>query len=179
MFIEYWKDIPGFDGCYQVSSLGRVRSVKFNKIVFLSISFSTRYGVLTLFKNGKRHYRKIHRLVAEAFIPNPNNLPQVNHKDENPMNNSVDNLEWCDASYNCNYGTRISRMAQSLTNHSVPLKYKAVQQFDIDGNFIKEYCSIKYVKEDKYNPSTVCNCCRGRTKTAYGFIWKYKNKEAS
>lgn len=172
---EIWKDIVGFEG-YQVSSLGRVRSFK-GTIRVLSPNKSSRYCQVTLFREGERHYRKIHRLVAEAFIPNPNNLPFVNHKNEDKTDNRVENLEWCDAKYNNNYGCRIMRMASSLSGKDIPLKYRAIEQIDFNGNIVRTYEAIKQVVEHGYNQSTICNCCKGRTKTAYGFYWRYR-KEA-
>lgn len=172
---EIWKDIPGFEE-YQVSSLGRVRSLK-GTIRVLSQSKSSRYCQVTLFREGERHYRKIHRLVAEAFIPNPDNLPCVNHKNEDKTDNRVENLEWCDAKYNNNYGYRSMKMALSLSGKDIPLKYKAIEQLDLDGNIVHTYQAIKQVVDYGYNQSTICNCCKGRTKTAYGFYWRYK-KEA-
>lgn len=113
---EIWKDVVGFEGLYQVSNLGNVKSLP-------KYTYSKGYPqlrkekLLKPGKTGKRHnylavvlndgkQYKVHRLVAQAFIPNPNNFPQVNHKDENPANNSVDNLEWCSNQYNCKYSGR-------------------------------------------------------------------------
>lgn len=120
---EIWKDIEGYEGLYQVSNLGRVKSldkyinsgIKNNSYVkrkekILKLKFNQGYYEVTLTHNHKRRFCKVHRLVAQAFIPNPNNFPQVNHKDENKLNNCVENIEWCDAKYNCNYGTRNSKI---------------------------------------------------------------------
>ena len=122
---EIWKDIDGFGGCYQVSNLGRVKSldrnVKGNKSNYIRIgkilspkTHRNGYLCVVLCKDriGKMYY--IHRLVAQAFIPNPDRLPQVNHKDENKTNNNVENLEWCSAEYNTNYGTANDRRCESL-----------------------------------------------------------------
>lgn len=111
---EVWKDIKNYEGCYQISNLGRVRSLTrkvktFNGVrtskgqLLKPLKTNTGYYRVDLKQNQKDKYMSIHRLVAEAFIPNPNNYPCVNHKDNNPQNNCVDNLEWCTQSYNVKY----------------------------------------------------------------------------
>lgn len=116
--IEEWRPVVGYEGLYEVSSYGRVRSLdkydsmnRFLRGRILRL-FTDGLGYLRaqLYSNSKRKSFLVHRLVAEAFIPNPDNLPQVNHIDENPSNDNVDNLEWCDGKYNVNYGTRIDRI---------------------------------------------------------------------
>ena len=105
--MEIWKDILGYEGLYQVSNYGRVRSLKYGKEKILKQQINTDgYLHIDLYKNKKRKNYNVHRLVTIAFLENPNNYPQVNHKDENKQNNHIDNLEWCDYKYNCNYGTR-------------------------------------------------------------------------
>lgn len=94
------------NGLYQVSNLGRIRSIKNGTKIKKQYERPNGYMQVCLYQNGKITTYKTHRLVAEAFIPNINNLPEVNHKDENKINNCVDNLEWCTSSYNKNYGTR-------------------------------------------------------------------------
>ena len=117
MLLEIWKDIEGYEGLYQVSNLGRVKSLKVSKIkserIRKSYQQSSGYISIVLCKNGKVTNHKIHRLVANAFIDNPDNLPEVNHMDEDKTNNCVDNLEWCDSSYNKNYGTRTEKFIRS------------------------------------------------------------------
>lgn len=127
--MEVWKDIQGYEGLYQVSNLGRVRSLERitkrfngfkiceykdgNKILKLSKN-NKGYLTIGLCKDGKEKKCKVHRLVAQAFIPNLYGLPQINHKDENKENNIVSNLEWCNNKYNSSYGTRGKRISEKL-----------------------------------------------------------------
>lgn len=119
--IEEWRTIVGYEGLYEVSNTGQVRSLdkydsinRFRKGRILTLYTETGgYLKVGLSSNGKTKKYLVHRLVAEAFIPNPDNLPQVNHIDENPSNDNVDNLEWCNAKYNSNYGTRNDRIRNS------------------------------------------------------------------
>ena len=114
---EEWRDIKGYEGLYKISSYGRVKSLRNNhgkyREKILSPGKCRDYLYVILCKNGKNKPYKIHRLVAEAFIPNSNNYKEVNHKDENKQNNSISNLEWCDRKYNCNYGTAKERMIET------------------------------------------------------------------
>ena len=172
---EIWKDIEGYEGLYQVSNLGRVRSLRRNIILRQSIERNG-YERILLYKNkGYKHFL-IHRLVATAFIPNPNNLPQVNHKDENKLNNCVDNLEWCTQEYNHNYGTINIRISQKLLNHKS--RSKIVLQYTLDGTFIKEWKSTMDVQRNLgFAQSHISECCRNIIKTAYDYLWKFKNEE--
>ena len=114
--IEIWKNIQGYEGLYQISNLGRVKSLHYNKEKILKPNkYGAGYYGVALSKNNKHKRYSIHRLVAIAFIPNPNNLPQVNHKDEDKTNNRVDNLEWCTNEYNMNYGTRNERANEKIS----------------------------------------------------------------
>ena len=172
---EIWKDIPGYDGIYQVSNLGRVKSIP-RVVQFGNRERITQEKFLKPCNNGSGYYyvslgagvenrRYIHRLVAEAFIPNPDNLPEVNHIDENPVNNSVYNLEWCDRAYNLNYGTRIEKLR------------KPVDQLDDYGNVIKIWESITDA-ENYYQVTHIWECCAGKRGKCAGFRWRYhKNLE--
>lgn len=177
---EIWKDIKDYEGLYQVSNCGRVRSLKTNMILKPRKSNSGYFRV-GLSKKGKHKWFLIHRLVATAFLSNPLNLPQVNHKDEVKTNNFVGtpendfrdgNLEWCDGFYNHNYGTAIKRMVEKQLNKN---KSKAILQYTLSGEFIKEFPSIQEAKRNGYGGAVV-HCLVGRNKTAYGFIWRYKEK---
>jgi hypothetical protein len=138
------------------------------------------YLVVSLYKEGKREKYLVHRLVAEAFIPNPDNLPFINHKNEIKTDNrATENLEWCDSKYNMNYGTRNQRASKKMTNH--PKLSKPVLQYDLEGNFIKEWYSVREVeRKTGFNQSCISACCRNTNhyRTAYGYIWKYKEKAA-
>lgn len=168
--MENWRDIKDYEGLYQVSDDGRVWSVIKDKNRRGGILKATKtkggYLQVGLSNNGvKKTY--IHRLVAEAFIPNPLNLTDVNHKNEDKTDNSVENLEWCDHKYNCNYGTRNKRCVEKQS--------KPVLQYSLVGTFIREWSSIGDVQRQLgYCKGHISKCCLGRIKTAYGFIWKYK-----
>ena len=175
---EIWKDIKGYEGLYQVSSEGRVRSLDrivvykdgrksfFKGKILKNVLDDKLYFVVSLY-NGKRNVLKVHRLVAQAFIPNPNNYPQINHIDENPKNNRVENLEWCNQYYNNTYGTRLNRVAKT--------KSKSIFQINSNSQIIKEYPSITYIARTfGYSMGNICTCCKGKIKSAYGYIWRYK-----
>ena len=112
---EMWKDIPSYEGLYEASNMGRIKSKErysdnyYVREKILTQKLNQRYFYVTLRKDGKAKTLRVHRLIAKAFLPNPDNLPEVNHKDENTVNNAIWNLEWCDSNYNLNYGTRIER----------------------------------------------------------------------
>ena len=163
---EIYKDIKGYEGKYQVSNLGNVKSLHYNNTNrerVLKPRVTKGYLSVDL---GYRNPRLVHRLVAEAFLENPNNLPCVNHKDENKKNNCVDNLEWCSNEYNLNYGTCLERRGKS---HRKP-----INQYDLDGNFIKTWNSgTEISKKLGFSHGNICSCCRGKQKTAYGFKWRY------
>lgn len=173
--MEIWKDIKDLEG-YQVSNFGCVRSLNYRrtgKVKVLSPCVNT-YGYfrVNLCKNGIVNSFLIHRLVADAFIPNPYNLPQVNHKDEDKTNNRVENLEWCSANYNTNYGTCIKRRSNKTRNGKCS---KPVLQLTIDGRLVKEWSSIMETERKGFNHSNIIKCCRGVYNKAYGYVWKYKD----
>lgn len=165
--VEIWKDVVGYETLYQVSNLGRVKSLgndktKKEKILKLE-KRKTGYLQAHLSKNGKTKLIYVHRLVAKSFIENPNNLEQINHKDENKGNNNVNNLEWCTPKYNINYGTRLSKMSNP------------VLQIDENDNIIAEYESIRCAARMLgVHNQNIQSCCAGKLKTAYNYKWKYK-----
>lgn len=173
--MEIWIDIKGYEGKYEVSSFGRVRSFNYRntgEIKVLSVCENKcGYLYVGLFKDGKQKKFKIHRLVAESFIPNPNNLPQVNHKSEVKTDNRVENLEWCDAKYNSNYGTHNERITQKLTNGK---RSKSVLQLTKNGELVREWPSTREASRKGYNNGGIYSCLIGKKKYYKGFIWKYK-----
>lgn len=178
---EIWKDVVGYEGNYLVSNLGRIKAVP-HIVTYKDRSYTSKERIMSLqydacgylqvrlSKNAKKKTQKVHRLVAIAFIPNPDNLPEINHKDENKTNNRVDNLEWCDRNYNMQYGK------------NTHLQRKPVAQYSLDGKLIRKYESIKdaAIATGIY-PTNIGKCATGRiynkqkgyySKTAGGFIWK-------
>lgn len=172
MIKEIWKDKKDYEGHYQVSNCGRVKSIKFGKERIMNL-ITDKWGYLyvNLYKNSIKKTYYVHRLVAEAFLLNPNNYKEVNHKDECKTNNVVSNLEWCTASYNTNYGTRNKRIGKSNTNGK---RSKPVLQYTLDGQFVKEWSSTMECGRNGYSQGNVAACCRGELKTYKGFIWRYK-----
>lgn len=186
--METWKTIPETDGLYSVSNFGNVRrnehyttvkpniqkqneTVAFYKEKLIkSYKDASGYLVVSLRdKKGHTYRRKIHRLVAQLFVPNPNKLDIVNHKDENKTNNTASNLEWCTSSYNSNYGTRNTRIQKALSNK--------VAQYTIDGQLIKVWNSMSEAARFLGASTTtyIRRACTGQfgRKTYKGSVWKY------
>ena len=163
--IEIWKDIPGFEGKYQISTFGRVSSIK-NHIILKQRTNNCGYSVVSLYNQyGERKHLFVHRLVAQSFIPNPDNLPQVNHLDEDKSNCRVTNLCWVSSSQNLTYGS------QKL-QRSVP-----VMACDKHGNIILYFDSLQEATKKGFSQSGISNCASGRTKTYKGYIWKRRPKD--
>ena len=184
---EIWKDIEGFEGLYQVSNIGRVRSydreitkphprnqsIPFTYIqkgrVLRQRKHTAGYWTVMLWKDHVPYTRTVHRLVAEAFIPNPQNLPEVNHIDEDKANSIVTNLEWVTKSGNMRHGSCGERMGRK--------HWKAVVQMDENGNVIKEWpCAQHAAEQLNIRHTQIIAVCRGRygCKHAGGYRWRYK-----
>lgn len=229
--IEIWKDIEGYEGLYQVSNMGNVKSLNYKRSgkerLLKPRKNKLGYMFVGLYKDNKPKNFRVHRLVAMTFLENPNNLSCVNHKDENPSNNHVDNLEFCTHEYNMNYGTIKERKSKKMKgkfkseNHPMYGKHhteeskqkmseankgkmsgenhpfygkhhteetkqkisqarkgkrnKPILQYSLIGEFIREWESITQVnKELNIDNSSITKCCKEKQKSAYGYIWRYK-----
>lgn len=183
--IEVWKPVVGYEGLYEVSSFGRVRSIDrittnslgrkyFSKGVILKWALNRGgYPIVGLSLHGKYYSRTIHRLVAEAFIGNPNNLPSINHKDEDKTNNKVENLEFCTVKYNNNYGNHNTK--QSATRRADPNLTKSVLKLSLTGEILKKYSCVRDVITDGYKERTVGQVCRFERYSAYGYLWIFSS----
>lgn len=177
-FDEQWRPVKGFEG-YEVSSLGRVKSLKYGKERILK-SQKDVWGYLQvrLYRNGKVKPFYVHRLVAEAFLQNPYGFEQVNHIDEIKTNNCVENIEWCSAKYNVNYGTRNERVASALTNHHAFSKAVEASKYPDFRTIELRFASINEANRNGYSLGNVSSCCRwcfnreGNNKYK-GLYWRY------
>lgn len=170
---EIWKDIEGYEGRYQISNFGRIASLlpyyksKTGERHLIKTSITRGYETVGLVKDKKRKNFLVHRLVAIAFIPNPNNYKEINHIDEDKLNNNVTNLEWCTRAYNMAYGT--ARLRQGLSCG------KSVIQYEINGFPVAKYCSAQYAsKITGIESSSIIKCCRNKRICAGGYLWKYE-----
>lgn len=188
--METWKDVVGYEGLYQVSNLGQVKMLGREKrqsrggFTFINPKILNQFivrgykKVKLRAKDGTSKMVSVHRLVSDAFLPNPNKLPCINHKDENKTNNFVfvnkdgtvdyekSNLEWCTAKYNSNYGSGKKRNSEA--------RYKRVKQISLDGNIVKEWNSMKEIVETLgLSYSCISQACNGVIKTSNGYIWKF------
>ena len=166
--METWKPIEGYEGLYEVSDLGRVKSLKFGQEKILKQQ-KDGWGYLqvNLCKDGHTKTLRVHRLVAEAFIQNPNNLETINHKDEVKTNNAATNLEWMSVKDNNNYGTRNKRITESLS--------KQVQMFDkYTGELLATFPSTREAEMiTGIAHQNISKCCLGKRKSVGGYIWRY------
>ncbi|MBP5311893.1 MAG: HNH endonuclease [Clostridia bacterium] len=176
--MEFWKDIPGFENLYQISSNGRVKSFRkssklhrVNEHILKPYLSNNGYYQVTLYSGTYKKKLLIHRLVADAFLPNPEHLPQVNHKDENRLNNNVDNLEWCTPAYNNSYGTAIHR--------AIDTKSKPVIQLTLERVPLAIYRSAKTAAELlSFNAHSIRDCCNNAS-AGYGYYWEYVNSSST
>lgn len=179
--IEIWKDIEGYEGMYQVSNMGRVRAldrVKPNSggqiakgHILPSYNNGNGYLWVSLWKFNKSKHIYVHRLVAMAFIPNPSNLPIINHKDEDKSNNRHDNLEWCTQKYNINYGNHMKRLKESYIANG---NNRPIDVYDMKGTFLKTFdCSNEVCKEIGINRRGLYLACQGVTKSYKGYRFAF------
>ena len=168
---EIWHEIESYEGLYQISNKGRVKSLyKGSERILKPALTGSGYLKVQLCKNGMIKHIRVHRLVANAFIPNPDNLPEINHKDENKKNNCAENLEWMIHRDNVNYGTRNERSAKARS--------KPILQYSKSGEFIREWQGAREVERVLgINSSHIISCCKGKLKSSGGFVWRYKEKD--
>ena len=171
---EIWKPICGYEGLYEVSNLGRIKSLRDKngnrEKILKTIKDKDGYLKINLWKEDKMKTFRVHRLVATAFISNPNNLPTVNHIDENKENNVADNLEWMNLSQQQRHGTCQQRRAEKLTNGVLS---KQVYQYDKQGTLVAIWQSTNECGRNGFNQGNVAACCRGEAKSHKGYIWSY------
>ena len=191
---EIWRtaiyDDVVYEGLYQVSNLGNIMSLNYRNTgkPKLMNPWEDKDGYLKigLSKKRKKDFILVHRLVAQTFIPNPDNLPQVNHRiegdkgkkinmvffnDDGSINKEKTTIEWCDGKYNHNYGTINERISKANTNGKCS---KPVLQLSLTGELIREYPSIRECGRNGFERSGVIRCCKGKQKTHKGFRWMYK-----
>ncbi len=169
---EKFKDILGFEGLYKIGDLGtclRFDKAKNKFVIKKPIICTNGYIEYQLYKKGKRYCKLAHRLVAEAFIPNPYNKPEVNHKDEDITNNKVSNLEWMTSKENANYGTRIERCS---SKQRIP-----IVQLSLDGQFIRRWSSCAEAERELgIGSENFIRCCKHKRKTSLNSIWLYESE---
>lgn len=160
-FDEQWRPVEGYEELYAVSNFGRVKSLKFGKEKIMKPNKVKGYLQVHLSRNGKVEYFYVHRLVATAFIPNPEGLPEINHKDENPSNNVVTNIEWASRWDNMHYGTLYERSAAALTNHPAKSKVVEASRFSDFREICLRFASTAEAGRNGYAQQAVSSCCRG------------------
>ena len=162
---EIWKPVVGYESYYMVSNYGQIYSIRSRKVLLCGCR-PNGYVYFGAFGDSKRKNIQVHRAVAEAFIPNPDKLPFVNHRDENPKNNCVDNLEWCTRAYNNNYGTARMRTAIRLS--------KPVVVYDCFGHYVDSCLSIAdAARQFCISTSQITACCKNKISITHGMIFSY------
>lgn len=170
--MEVWKEIEGYEGAYEISNKGSVKNIRTGKCLRLGYSNTSNYPCVVLSLNGHKKCYAVHRLVAKAFVPNPNNLPEINHINENREDNRAENLEWCSRLYNIRYGTGIRRRAENVRND--PRRSTQVIQRDMDGKEIRIYPSFHEMhRQTGYDRHAVKRAIDGKIKHAYGYKWSH------
>lgn len=183
---EEWRDVVGYEGYYKVSNFARVislgRTIKFfnstkrTKPCFLKAIECCRNGksyyIVNLSKFGTTKHVYLHRLVASAFLPNPNNYPEIDHIDRNGLNNSLDNIMWCTHKTNQNNPNTRKQMSLSQRGIKQPTKWIAVVKL-LNNNIVKIYDNITSVRKDGHLPSGVVNVLKGKSKSHHGYNWMY------
>ena len=184
---EIWKPVRNYEGKYMVSNTGEVKSLNYRRTgkerILKGVDYGEGYLYVSLWKDGKVKQCRINRLVAQAFIPNPNNLPEVNHKNEDKTDNRVENLEWCSKSHNVNHGTRNKRAAEKLKgkkhseehNKKIGKKLsKPVFSVDKESGLIMWWQSaMEASRQTGIAQSNITLCCQGKVKSAGGHVWFY------
>ena len=177
--MEIWKDIEGYDN-YMVSNQGRVKSLNYKHTgkeqVLKPIKHNKGYLMVRIYKNGKSKNFKVHRLVAQAFIPNTENKSFIDHINTDRTDNSVDNIRWVTLKENNNNPLtkekQVGKIGKLNPNH------KPILQFDKNMNFIRKWeCAYDVQRELGFKQSNISNCCNGKRKTSYGYLWKHYNFE--
>ena len=185
--MEEWKPVRNYEGKYMVSNTGEVKSLNYRRTgkerILKGVDYGEGYLYVSLWKDGKVKQCRINRLVAQAFIPNPNNLPEVNHKNEDKTDNRVENLEWCSKSHNVNHGTRNKRAAEKLKgkkhseehNKKIGKKLsKPVFSVDKESGLIMWWQSaMEASRQTGIAQSNITLCCQGKVKSAGGHVWFY------
>lgn len=188
---EIWKAIEGFEGLYEVSNIGNVRTLNYKRtknVSNLKQKTQDNRKRVILCKNGVPKTYLVHRLVANAFIPNPEKKPCIDHIDGNPSNNNVENLRWCTQQENCSFPLAIKHKCEAMKGNNLGkhhseetkkkigyAKSKQVYQYTLDNVLVNIWCSAKEASVKlKLSQSAITNCCRGESSTSNGYIWKYK-----
>lgn len=176
---EIWEKVSKYEGLYSVSNYGRVKSLlrtssNYGRVFPEKIKTYTDNGhgylYVELCKNGKNKKHYVHRLVAAAFIPNPLNLPQINHRDENKKNNMLDNLEWCTQNYNNKYGTARFRLEKTRRNNGNTTK---IDMYDLNGNLLKRYQCSNDIERDGISRRAAYLVCTNRARSYKGCVFRF------